>query len=1500
MFQRFQNFVNNAVEIIAPQIQTGEEQLLEHWLGICDVYRAEQRHVLDASVYVTRIPDHLQGIVKCVKAEEIHRRKAVHENQDILPQTPTLPRKKPSGLYSTRTSVSSSSTLHPTDPTTGIKDGFVLPKPSTTTLVSDLYIGPCLEAISAHRILCKLVNFAEADRPRGMRLEVIKFFIQFLNVTSSKCIPDSTVRQPLLRLLRSVYVIIMNPRPMETVSSPLAGSGNFATLSYGNASRVQLDHTNASLKQENGGRSNLRRGATIGPGMGKNRARPSLWTAFDPPVSSTSRNMSPTVEYLAQTASWDNAPQELSPLAPLRKYDGTVDLKRRATLSHRDVNRRHPLNQKTEASRLGNTSHHSGPTIVSQESLTHQFMILVHTLLKHICRQPEMLDLMVDWGTVNPAELSLIPVDSTSVGGSAGWSAHESTSPMGQEPTDPALAGTTVTSRSSGTSSTTTARIIVSVPQPDGTQRTSATPVDAKPSAQAPLGHRGRVDSGSEAHNHPRPLLAISTNEARSETLHNRRDPQCFLLDVVLKFLQEPGVVGHLSREGMILALETVVMDPRLTWLLLHHVKFIDTLTEHLSYLYAMMPYHKYATETRHDSNIPTALEMESTTLPVISASKELGNQTVRHMHTLKASAKVMLANIFNDDEYADMPSSEGGKSYGQGVNGTVPPRDSANGLQGTKDNLTESDLDQESSQPTSRAKGQQAVSAFFHFWRLVDQLAIICESHPQVMVPVQNNIVHAFLKPTLVMAITSSTEGLAYTATQYATELVRSTRCALLLESIFYALLGEDLNPELSPQQIATESRIPDQSTKLTIQTDTKALGQSSEDTSATPQTPLDNDAFLASALNISMDTLSMSAIAEDWMKSVSLTQDGVDSEVGRASSYLHDVHKPVSPSVRDLLMDRLVSPNERLRIATLQLFDSMLDTYHQFVYISLVLRNFMTPGSSSSGAVTPLSRWRGSPPLSGPGSLSRQSSSGASVSSDPRSYSPQWPEWDEAIRSRLEKQANDNCMKNAIVERFLSLLPDTVMGDAPLDACDPSPSTPTAQSHPETPLKRHSPYPPVSALEQGQEDYVMEAQTKAYAVQRAKSTWLPWETLVLRVAQYDPLTASVSPAVTSSTSPASPRLGNDGSTLGTRLRSHSQVQDEANVDGDLQAQINDLRSRALSDTHLTMEPSSITNRLHTTTALTNPTRASGGSGATEDLAKYSRTLADHCSHPIATTTVDGRDEPVSSRTSQYVYPGVFLTALLTLLSQHLQQHMVHNLLVTGLLAKIVALDEPAINWYMFCACHALDHRLSHLATETSSVSVPSPDSFSPKGDNQQVDPFVTSRAPTGISTLRGYNQQNANPPNTAYLYDTLAQVASEAHQLAQTIPHFGHRLQLARQQGFEPQKLAHSHTVDASSGRLHPTVRQSTMLASARSNAVTSQTLDESETTDELGAMPSYVTVDDGTVTETSTKDTDPGGETSPPVLTTSVKRFVNAYIVLQEFCKEVAAIALVNHFE
>ncbi|KAJ1647943.1 hypothetical protein IWQ61_010044, partial [Dispira simplex] len=1314
------------------------------------------------------------------------------------------------------------------------------------------------------------------------------------------CIPDSTVRQPLLRLLRSVYVIIMDPRPMEATSNPSVGPGNFATLSYNNASQTRLGQVNTSLKQDSGGRSSLRRGATIGSGVGKNRARPSIWTAFDPPISDSSRNMSPTVEYLAQTANWDNASQELSPLAPLRRYGGAVDMKRRATLSHKDGNRRYPRNQQTEVLRHGQLSHHSGPTTIGQESLTHQFMLLVHTLLKHICRQPEMLDLMVDWGTVNPAELPLTPVDSTSVGGSAGWSAQENNSSVGYKQPGLSMVGTTATSRSSETPPTTTARIIVNVPQPDNTPHTSTTLVDAKPLVQVPPDHHGKVDNGSEICKNSCLSLGSLTNDAQSLTSHNRQNPQCFLLDVVLKFLQEPGVVGHLSREGMILALETVVMDPRLTWLLLHHVKFVDTLTEHLSYLYAMMPYHKYATETSHDSNIPTALEMEPTKLLVISTSKDLGSQTVRRMHTLKASAKVMLANIFNDEEVADMPSLEGDKGYGHGVNRTMPSRGGMSGLQDTKGTLSESDLDQESFQPTSGTKGHQAVSTFFHFWRLVDQLAIICESHPQVMVSVQKNIVHAFLKPTLVMAITSSTEGLAYTATQYTTELIRSTRCALLLESIFYALLGENLNPERSLQPVVTESRTPNHSTNLTIQTDTKTPDQVSDDTSA-PRTPLDNDAFLASALNISMDTLSMSAIAEDWMKSASLTQDGVDSEVRRASSYLNDVHKPISPSVRDLLMGRLVSPNERLRIATLQLFGSMLDTYHQFVYISLVLRNFMTPGSSPSRAVTPLSCWRGSPPPSGPDSLSRQSSSGASVSSEPRPYSPQWPEWDEAILSRLEKQANDNCIKNAIVERFLSLLPDTVMGDASLRECDPLPGTLPAQSRPGAPLKRHSPHPPVSALEQGQEDYVIDAQIKAYAVQRAKSTWLPWETLVLRVAQYDPLTASVSPAVTSCTSPASSRpSGDDRLTPATRLRSHSQVQNQANVDGDLQAQINDLRIRALSDTHLTMESNSIANLLHTTTGLKNPTGSPGGSGATEDPAKYSRTFSDLCLHPMATATIGDSDGLASPRTSQYVYPGAFLTALLTLLSQHLQHHMVHNLLVTGLLVKIIALDEPAINWYMFCACRDLDRHLSHLATEPTTASVPSPDSFSLEGTNQMADPFVTSRAAADISTLQDYNNQNTLTPTTAYLYDTLAQVASEAHQLAQTIPHFGHRLQLARQLGLEPQKLASPQIMDGKSGRIHPTGRQSTMLASARSNVVTSQTLSNSEITDESEFMPDYKTLEDGIATGTSTKEAGPCGEISRPVLTTSVKRFVNAYIVLQEFCKEIAAIALVNHLE
>ncbi|KAJ1966708.1 hypothetical protein H4R34_006479 [Dimargaris verticillata] len=238
--------------------------------------------------------------------------------------------------------------------------------------------------------------------------------------------------------------------------------------------------------------------------------------------------------------------------------------------------------------------------------------------------------------------------------------------------------------------------------------------------------------------------------------------------------------------------------------------------------------------------------------------------------------------------------------------------------------------------------------------------------------------------------------------------------------------------------------------------------------------------------------------------------------------------------------------------------------------------------------------------------------------------------------------------------------------------------------------------------------------------------------------------------------------------------------------------------------------------------------------------------------------------------------YPGRFIATLLSALSRHMEHHIVENLLVTGLICKMAGLDEPALTWYLCCACQALDRRL---------------------GNSDDLECDAMALEPLPALPLPGITS-----PPCYYLYDVLQTLSHDAYHISLQVPNFETRLYFARQRGVE------YRVDDTSKSAKTPDAAVKSNIGSHTSAkpVIVIVPNQQSELKQAPGANNSSSSTDDPNRSETLSQQPTvlsmPSSATTrqPPTLTTSIKRFVNAHIVLQEFCKEMAAFALVNQLE
>ncbi|KAJ2718626.1 hypothetical protein H4S00_003727 [Coemansia sp. D1744] len=225
-------------------------------------------------------------------------------------------------------------------------------------------------------------------------------------------------------------------------------------------------------------------------------------------------------------------------------------------------------------------------------------------------------------------------------------------------------------------------------------------------------------------------------------------------------------------------------------------------------------------------------------------------------------------------------------------------------------------------------------------------------------------------------------------------------------------------------------------------------------------------------------------------------------------------------------------------------------------------------------------------------------------------------------------------------------------------------------------------------------------------------------------------------------------------------------------------------------------------------------------------------------------------------------VYPGMFLQSLISQLSLVVKRHMAYNLMLTSMLNKLLCIGDSALSAYLFLA---------------NSATVPS-----------------------AASNL--------------FLYDAFVNASADAYVKSERVPKFSARLARQLREGVETAvRVGAAHPMASKDGQVHIVLNPPREELGSSGNG--EQELGDDNTP--LGMLPSSPTAMDvdSSAPVRSSMNSETAGRSSmnsetaatksrndaaaaATFLGTPVKRFVNGYIVLDEFGKEMAALAMALH--
>ncbi|KAJ2734414.1 hypothetical protein IW152_002307 [Coemansia sp. BCRC 34962] len=178
---RMRSLVDNVAVALDGPPPTSKDKLLENWTLIQEYYTPQRQDDLrKLKITDTTIPHHLESMLKILAYEILH--------------TPAEEALEP------------------------------------------LEFGPCVEYLLQYHVLSDLVDFADADHPRGMRKYALRFFGALVDVIPLGLLPESAIRLPLVAIMRQcLYVVQSSPmtpiNPMRRQEPPIAMMmGSIATM----------------------------------------------------------------------------------------------------------------------------------------------------------------------------------------------------------------------------------------------------------------------------------------------------------------------------------------------------------------------------------------------------------------------------------------------------------------------------------------------------------------------------------------------------------------------------------------------------------------------------------------------------------------------------------------------------------------------------------------------------------------------------------------------------------------------------------------------------------------------------------------------------------------------------------------------------------------------------------------------------------------------------------------------------------------------------------------------------------------------------------------------------------------------------------------------------------------------------------------------------------------------------------------------------------------------
>lgn len=189
----------------------------------------------------------------------------------------------------------------------------------------------------------------------------------------------------------------------------------------------------------------------------------------------------------------------------------------------------------------------------------------------------------------------------------------------------------------------------------------------------------------------------------------------------------------------------------------------------------------------------------------------------------------------------------------------------------------------------------ERVVDEFYSFWEYLNDVARVAEK--RLMTALMAQLTTSFWHPVICTALSSPSAQTATAATAYTTEMIRSLTDQRLLHVFLVVLLGEDsgIGKDIEPE---TRTYIPIQDLIDDDRDDETMSVQTSDDDTRTSDDP-------------------------------SLKSTGLDPDEGL--------------TLRLLLINRIDAENHELSLASLRLFDTIMETYNQFAIYNLVLRNYL-----------------------------------------------------------------------------------------------------------------------------------------------------------------------------------------------------------------------------------------------------------------------------------------------------------------------------------------------------------------------------------------------------------------------------------------------------------------------------------------------------------------------------------------------------------------------------